>query len=111
FSNKSGLQVTLEEGRIGRTTHYSIALNVAGADFEQLLRAKQISKLRVVWGDNPTSLPEVLVVPKEAQGVTKQNILIGEISYTPPKVYGDADFNASGDHPMKYTVSAESKIE
>jgi hypothetical protein len=111
FSDKSGLQVKLEEARIGRTTHYSIALNVAGADFEQLLRTKQISKLRVVWGDNPPGLPEALIVPKEAQSVTKPNVLIGEISYTPPKVSGDRDFNASGDHPMRFTVRAESKIE
>jgi hypothetical protein len=111
FSDKNGAKVNLDEGRIGRTTHYLIALNVAGADFEKLLRDKKISKIKISWGDSSAGLPEVLVVPREAQTMTKPNVVFGPVTYTPPKTGGDADFNSKPDHPMEYKVKGESKID
>lgn len=111
FSDKNGAKVNLDEGRIGRTTHYSITLNVARADFEKLLRDKKISKIKISWGDNSSGLPEVLVVPREAQTTTKPNVVLGPVTFAPPRTGGDADFNSKSDHPMKYTVKGESRIE
>ena len=108
FSDKTGNEVDLPEGRIGRTTHYAMLLNVAGADFEKQLREKDISKIRIKWKGNISALPEVVVIPREPK---KQVVTVplGELTLTPVHVRGDRDFDTDDDEPMSFHVIGESQ--
>src|SRR5262245_12603224 len=109
FSDQTGESVDISEGRIGRTTHYLVTLNVAGSDLETLIRNKHISKLRVSWNDSAAGLPEVLVIQRVAQRKTVI-VPLGEITHVPSRAGGDADFDTDGGNPLDYSVTGESQL-
>jgi hypothetical protein len=109
-SDHTGEVIELPEARIGRTTHYWITVNVFGADFEQLITAKKITKLRLAWGSYSKGLPEVIVLPR----VPKVDTVVqtfGEVTHYPKHVGGDPDFDTGPSEPMFTIVRVETKAE
>jgi hypothetical protein len=113
----AGPPIELSEDRIGRTTHYSVVINVSGPDMEEQLVKKKIRKLRIAWGDKPLAGGgEVVVIPRIL--VAKADTAhVGTVSYTPPHVAypphkkGDADFDTHDDEPMSVLVIGETRLQ
>lgn len=112
-------QFPFPEDRVGRTTHYSAVVNVAGDDFEKDLSTKRISKIAIMWGGKRMEgSGELLVIPKTATPPQERSeqVKIGTLSYQPPHVAqpghsrGDPDFNVHDDRPMQITVRGEVRL-
>ena len=106
-----GRQIPLDENRVGRTTHYQLTLNVAGTDFENLVTAQKAVKLKISWNGKTDGLPEVLLIPKQAESprTRTERASPGEVHLTPKHVGGDKDFDTDGGKPMTVRVIGETR--
>jgi hypothetical protein len=104
--DKEGRTTSLQENRIGRTTHYQITLNL-GAMARQLY-VNQIAKLVVSWGGSSEGYPQVVVVPWQADRQTIRAYNPGATGpYYPPLVAGDRDFDTGDSDPTSLALVGE----
>jgi hypothetical protein len=111
FSDQTGESMEMPEERIGRATHYVVNLNVRGDDFDQLLRQRKVSKIRLLWGDALQGQNEVLVIPRGPQQKTITPVGLGKVTFVPRRTDGDADFDTDDDEHMTFRVSAETRLQ
>ncbi len=102
-------RIDFPESRLGRTTHYHMVLNVHGPDFESLLEANQVAKIRLNWSDRVDGYPEILIVQAVAPTKTKV-VPIGSMTHTPRRTGGDNDFDTSPGEPTDVKVAGETRL-
>lgn len=111
FSDATQQKFDMDEGRVGRNTHYVNTLNTSGADWEAMLKTRKISKIQIFWNDAKMNAAEILVISKNPQK-KEVTVDLGSLSFTPGRVgSGDGDFNTASDRPMSFRVAAEAKVE
>lgn len=102
----------IPEDLIGRSTNYELAVNIA-ALWPELLKNKY-SKIKFYWNDDSTNMPEVLIETWEAKTKAVQ-VTPQSISFTPPLIGGDVDFDtkpgnwASGSTHMEFMIDSASR--
>jgi hypothetical protein len=101
-------ETELPESRIGRSTHYSITLNL-GAMARDIYQ-QHVNKLITRWNGERQKVNELVVISFTPQ---RRDVLVPHSNgpkYVPPRIGGDGDFDTHGDKPMQVTVNANLTI-